>query len=102
MGCHTWWNRNGKIGPLTTTQWDQVSPYNLYADPTTGTNDEGAFDFRYDNRYPAGCVVTAMAQIAAYLKPSMPGIDWSLANIQSVPMFDNSSETSKAVASVFL
>lgn len=90
-----------KIGPLTTTQWDQVSPYNLYADPTTGTNDEGAFDFRYDNRYPAGCVVTAMAQIAAYLKPSMPGIDWSLANIQSVPMFDNSSETSKAVASVF-
>lgn len=90
-----------KIGPLTMTQWDQISPYNLYADPTTGTADEGTFTDSYDNRYPAGCVVTAMAQIAAYLKPSMPSIDWTLANVHSVSNSDKTSERAKAVASVF-
>lgn len=90
-----------KIGPLTKTQWDQTSPYNLYTDTTIGTADEGVFEDSYDNRYPAGCVVTAMAQIAAYLKPSMPGINWNLANIQSLSNSDKTSETAIAVANIF-
>lgn len=87
-----------KVGPLTTTRWDQVSPYNLYADTTIGTSEEGCFDYSYDNRYPAGCAVIAMAQIAAYFKPSMSGINWSLANVPYVS--DKTSAEAKAVASV--
>lgn len=72
------------VGPLTTTRWNQTSPYNLKAKLTTGTNDDGLFGLEYDHRYPAGCVVVAMAQIAAYYKASIPGIDWSLATASSV------------------
>lgn len=89
-----------KVGPFTTTCWDQTSPYNLYADTTIGTSEDGLFDYSYDNRYPAGCVVIAMAQIAAHFKPSMPNINWSLANVPKLATSDTTSASAKAVASV--
>ncbi|WP_370862203.1 C10 family peptidase [Parabacteroides faecis] len=77
------------VGPLTTTNWNQISPYNLKSKSTIGTNDDSLFGSQYDHRYPAGCVVVAMAQIAAYYKARIPDIDWSLATTSSV--FDKTS-----------
>ena len=87
-----------KIGPLTNTQWNQTSPYNLYAPSTDGT--DYYFGYDYNNRYPAGCLVIAMAQVAAYYQPSITGINWSLANVKSVsdPTSKNAIEVAKLIS----
>ena len=77
-----------KIGPLTSTTWNQNPPYNLYAPTTIGTND---YFVGYDDRYPSGCVVVAMAQIAAYLKAPLPGVNWNIANVPNLDSNDDSA-----------
>ena len=77
------------IGPLTSTQWNQDSPYNLYAPSTVDTDNY--FGAEYANRYPAGCVVVAMAQIAAWCKPNMTGINWNIASVNKVSNPDSES-----------
>lgn len=85
-----------KIGPLTSTTWNQTPPYNLYAPSTNGTND---YFWGYDDRYPAGCVVIAMAQIAAYLKAPLPGVNWNICNVPYLYASDT-SEQAKSVANL--
>ena len=49
--------RSGEsVGPLLTTQWDQVSPF----------NDMCPYDEAYGARCPVGCTATAIAQIMNY------------------------------------
>lgn len=83
-----------KIGPLITTQWNQTSPYNLYTPSTAGTVHNFGQD--YANRYPAGFMVVAMAQVATYYKPFINGINWNLASEKTVS--DPSSATAIEVA----
>lgn len=84
------------IGPLTHTKWNQDYPYNMYAPSTIGTND--IFDSEYNDHYPAGCAVVAMAQIAAYCKPNMTGINWDVASATSV--IDPNSNSAIQIANV--
>lgn len=88
-----------QIGPLTTTKWDQTSPYNFKIKSTVGTGDVDAFGYDYNNRYPAGCTVIAMAQLAAFYKPStgISGFNWSTA---SVPSFERNDTTLAAALQV--
>lgn len=46
----------GSVGPLLTTTWDQLDPYNLYT-PLYG-----------ESHTPTGCVATAMAQVMNYFE----------------------------------
>ncbi|MDR1563011.1 MAG: C10 family peptidase [Dysgonamonadaceae bacterium] len=57
------------VGPLTSTAWGQNSPFNLYIN--LSGDDAEEFGSSYDGRYPTGCVVTCMAQVVAYLKPTV-------------------------------
>jgi hypothetical protein len=57
----------GQINPLITTQWAQQQPYNYQLN--TGC-DELVMG-NYVSHYPAGCLVTAAAQVIAHIEPSM-------------------------------
>ena len=50
-------SRQGTVGPLVTTKWNQNSPYNLYAPAAAGGPG---------GRCYAGCVATAMSQVMKY------------------------------------
>jgi hypothetical protein len=47
------------VGPLVQTKWNQNSPYNLYAPPSSAAGAPGG-------RCYAGCVATAMSQVMKY------------------------------------
>ena len=52
-----------QVGPLMTTEWDQLAPYNNYCPISTG-----------GDRCYTGCVATAMAQVLNYQKTPVQGI----------------------------
>lgn len=53
-----------RVGPLTTTAWDQHEPYNLLMPIGTSCTNS-------TSPYPAGCFVIAAAQIQAYYRPNL-------------------------------
>ncbi|MDR1763014.1 MAG: C10 family peptidase [Dysgonamonadaceae bacterium] len=89
------------VGPLLATTWNQNSPYNNLCPVISG-----------NNRYPTGCVATAMAQImnyhkwpttgqgsmAAYItktnKISIPAIDFSQTTFQWSKMLNSYTSSS--------
>lgn len=91
-----------EVGPFTFTKWDQVSPYNFLAPTTKGTSEEGFFHSSYRNRYPAGCVVIAMAQIATFFKPvtGIPGFNWTSASVSTLNVNDTTSNSSVMISSL--
>ncbi|GHT58228.1 hypothetical protein AGMMS50239_02390 [Bacteroidia bacterium] len=58
----------GQIGPLVTTKWGQGQPYNYQI--AEGC-DEFIMGTDYVSHYPAGCLVTAAAQVLAHIQPAM-------------------------------
>lgn len=52
-----------QVGPLMTTEWDQLAPYNNYCPISNG-----------GDRCYTGCVATAMAQVLNYFKTPIQGI----------------------------
>lgn len=93
------------VGPLTSNvRWDQTYPYNMYADLAKGTDDEGLFGSSYNDYYPAGCVVIAMAQIAAYFRPAINVpkygvINWNVA-LASSSVNNYQTEQAKQIAAI--
>lgn len=60
--------RAKKVGPLVQTQWNQDSPYNLYAPPVpAGVSGPGG-------RCYAGCVATAVGQLMKHWNHPITGI----------------------------
>jgi hypothetical protein len=57
----------GCIVPLITTKWDQQQPYNYQLN--AGCNEPVMPP--YVSHYPAGCLVTAAAQVIAHIEPNM-------------------------------
>lgn len=74
-----------KVGPLTTTQWSQFSPYNALC-PN--------YNELYPFRYPAGCVAIAMAQIMKYHQHPT-GYNWS-----NMPNTTATTHTQSLIAAV--
>lgn len=92
------------VGPLTRTAWNQNAPYNLfirkYDDPSHGSY----FGSSYEGRYPTGCVITTMAQITAYFKPTIrlnrlgKYADWN--TILATTSVSNSNQSTEQVQQV--
>lgn len=95
------------VGPLTSNMvtWNQTYPYNMYAPSTIGTTEEGLFiSSSYSDYYPSGCAVVAMAQIAAYFRPTITTakygtINWSQV-LASPSTYDPQSAQAKQIASI--
>lgn len=92
-------NLMAQIGPLTSTKWNQDSPYNHFADFTPQNLSE-YFGDSYKGHYPAGCVVIAIAQACAYLKPNtgLPNFNWTDASTVSFSKNDTLSSASLMVS----
>lgn len=92
-------NLMAQIGPLTSTKWNQDSPYNHFAD-FTSQNLSDYFGESYKNHYPAGCVNIAIAQACAYLKPStgLSNFNWTDASAVSFSKNDTLSSASLMVS----
>ncbi len=59
--------KEGVVGPLVQTKWNQNSPYNLYAPPTQGGHSGSG------GRCYAGCVATAMGQLMKFWNAPIQG-----------------------------
>ena len=59
--------KEGVVGPLVQTKWNQDSPYNLYAPPTQGGHSGSG------GRCYAGCVATAMGQLMKFWNAPIQG-----------------------------
>lgn len=92
-------NWKAQVGPLTSTKWNQTSPYNHFADYTP-QNLSTYFGPNYKNHYPAGCVVIAIAQACAYFKPNtgLSNFNWTDASTVSFSVNDTTSAASLMVS----
>lgn len=92
----TWMSQ---IGPLTSTKWNQDSPYNHFAD-FSPANLSDYFGSSYKNHYPAGCVVIAIAQACTLLKPNtgLSNFNWTDASTVSFNVNDTISSASLQVS----
>lgn len=61
-----------KIGPLTTSTWNQDRYYNAYC--PEDLNVTGEIGGSYDNHVPNGCVAVAMSQIMYYHRFPLAGV----------------------------
>lgn len=88
-----------QISPLTSTKWNQDSPYNHFAD-FAPQNLSDYFGESYKNHYPAGCVNIAIAQACAYLKPNtgLSNFSWTDASAVSFSKNDTLSLASLMVS----
>lgn len=59
--------KEGVVGPLVQTKWNQNSPYNLYSPPTQGGHSGSG------GRCYAGCVATAMGQLMKFWNAPIQG-----------------------------